>query len=89
MVRTDNPIAGDYVVYQDLENYPDDLTHIGVTQPDKTIISKWAWGPLVQHALWDVPASYGNTIFYIKAITPEKALDLYKKYKEFNIKPAT
>ncbi len=78
--RTDAPINGDYVVYQDLENYPERLTHIGVVHEDQ-IISKWAWGPLVRHKLWDVPASYGKNVFYVKAIPFNRSLALYKKYK--------
>jgi hypothetical protein len=78
--RTDSPVDGDYVIYQDLKNYPDRLTHIGVIKGDK-IVSKWAWGPLVHHGLWEVPASYGDNVFYVKAITFERSLELYYKYK--------
>lgn len=87
LIRSETPVAGDYVVYQDLENYPDALTHIGIIQPDKTIVSKWAWGPLVQHSLWDVPASYGNSVFYLEGVTPVYARELFEKYKKFNLKP--
>ena len=85
--KTYTPTAGDYVVYQDLENYPDSLTHTGITDGDK-VISKWAWGPLVRHSLWDVPAEYGETVFYIKAIGPETSLGLYQEYKKFNVRPS-
>ena len=83
--KTDFPVNGDYIVYQDLKNYPDSLTHIGVLDRDK-VISKWAWGPLIKHNVWDVPAEYGDDIFYVKGITSEKAKELYSKYKEFNRK---
>ncbi len=83
--KTENPSDGDFVVYQDLENYPNSLTHIGIIDGDK-VISKWSWGPLVKHNLWDVPASYGDTIFYIKAIDAKDVLRLFSTYKEFNIK---
>jgi hypothetical protein len=79
--KTDSPIDGDYVIYKDLKEYPDRLTHIGVLEGDK-VISKWAWGPLVRHNLWDVPASYGNDVFYVKAISFENSMELYKKYKD-------
>ena len=78
--RTDTPVNGDYVIYQDLEGYPDRLTHIGVIEGD-TIVSKWAWGPLVRHSLWDVPASYGDDVFYVKQISFKRSLELYNKYK--------
>ena len=80
-----NPSDGDYVVYKDLENYPDNLTHIGVITENK-IVSKWAWGPLVKHDLWDVPKSYGNNIFYLRVISSENFLELYQEYKIFNVK---
>lgn len=80
LVKTEEPKDGDYVVYQDPENYPDHLTHIGVLNGDK-VVSKWAWGPLVEHSLWDVPESYGNEIFYLKALTKEQALNIYNQYK--------
>jgi len=79
--KTRSPVTGDYVVYQDLEEYPNRLTHIGIITEDK-IISKWAWGPLVKHNLWDVPASYGNNVFYVKAISFKRSLELYNKYKD-------
>jgi len=87
LTKTNNSQDGDYIVYQDLKNYPDTLTHIGILQGDK-VVSKWAWGPLVKHDVWDVPAEYGDTIFYITAVTPERAHALYQQYKEFNVKPA-
>lgn len=84
--RTDEVSDGDYVVYQDLVNYPNLLTHIGVLEGDK-VVSKWAWGPLTRHNLWDVPESYGHDIFYLKAISVDEARNLYNRYKGFNLKP--
>lgn len=83
LIKTDTPLDGDYVVYQDLVHYPDSLTHIGILDGDK-VISKWAWGPLIKHSLWDVPAEYGDSVFYIKSITPETAKRLYHQHKSFN-----
>lgn len=78
--QTTSPSNGDYVIYRDLENYPDRLTHIGIIE-GKKIVSKWAWGPLVKHSLWDVPKMYGEDTFYIKKISFERSLELYNKYK--------
>lgn len=83
--KTDKPADGDFVVYQDLKNYPDNLTHIGVLDGDQ-IMSKWAWGPLVRHDLWNVPREYGDSHYYIRAITSDKAKKLYRVYKQFNKK---
>jgi len=85
---TDKPRKGDYIIYRDLENYPDVITHGGILTEDKGIISKWAWGPLFKHKIFDVPESYGNNISFIKAITKEKAKELYFRDREFNKKPS-
>ncbi len=82
--KTDNPMDGDYIAYQDLKRYPTLITHVGVVNGAK-VVSKWAWGPLIRHDIWDVPDSYGETMWYIKSISNEKAKELYWKYKEFNL----
>ncbi len=87
LVKTDTPQDSDYIVYQDLVNYPEALTHIGVLHENK-VVSKWAWGPLVKHDVWDVPAEYGDSVFYIQSISPERALELYQKHKIFNTQTA-
>lgn len=84
--KTNQPEAGDLVVYQDLDNYPNALTHMGVLQSDGSVVSKWAWGPLIKHNLWDVPASYGNDIFYLEGVPATYTKELYEKYKKFNLK---
>ncbi|MCH8986593.1 GatB/YqeY domain-containing protein [Patescibacteria group bacterium] len=84
---TNKPKNGDYILYRDLKNYPNMITHIGIINNHNIVTSKWAWGPLFKHKIFDVPESYGDDISYIKAISKEKAKELYKKYKEFNIKP--
>lgn len=85
---TDNPQKGDYILYRDLKNYPDMITHVGIVDDGDLIISKWAWGPLFRHKIFDVPESYGNDISYVKVITKERALELYEKYKNFNKLPS-
>lgn len=85
--RTDTPKDGDYIMYRDLENYPDMITHVGVLDGG-LIVSKWAWGPLIRHRILDVPQSYGDDISYAKAVSPARAKELYKQYKKYNSKPA-
>ncbi len=84
---TDTPSNGDYILYRDIKNNTNMITHIGVVENDDMVISKWAWGPLLKHKTFDVPESYGNDILYVRAISKEKAKMLYKKYREFNVKP--
>lgn len=82
---TTTPKNGDYVVYQNTAECPGLYTHIG-TLKDGKVISKWAWGPTIEHALLDVPASYGNDILYVQSISPKEAELLYGKYKTHNTK---
>ncbi len=42
-------------------------------QDKNTVLSKWSWGPLLRHRVFDVPDHYGDTIEFYK-IT-EKATD--------------
>ncbi|MCH8888811.1 hypothetical protein IID26_00065 [Patescibacteria group bacterium] len=86
LIPTDHPKNGDYILYRDSQNYPDKITHSGVLDNGK-VVSKWAWGPLLCHDVFDVPASYGDEISYIKAVDHKKARDLYWKYKKFNKLP--
>jgi hypothetical protein len=83
LTYTDHPKDGDYILYRDSKNYPNTITHSGTLDREK-IISKCAWGPLLRHDVFDVPASYGNEISYIQSIERKKATELYWKYKEFN-----
>lgn len=40
------------------------ISHVGRITADERVISKWSWGPLLEHDLYAVPASYGNTLEY-------------------------
>ena len=83
---TDNPKNGDYIIYRDLKNNPNVINHIGIIDNKGIAISKWSWGPLLKHKIIKIPESYGNDISYVKAITKEKAIKLYERYKNFNTK---
>jgi len=85
--RIETPEAGDYVFYQDLPNYPNEITHAGIIQDDGSAISKWTWGPLIKHQIIDVPASYGDTIWHASKIGSEKVEKIYWELKAFNTKP--
>jgi len=86
--NTDNPQKGDYIIYRNLKKYPEMITHAGIVDSKNMIISKWSWGPLLKHKIFDVPESYGSNISYVKSITKEKAVRLYEKFKKFNTKSA-
>lgn len=80
---TDSPSQSDLVVYHSSKTDEELLSHIGIIKDDR-IISKWSWGPLLEHDIWDVPDFYGDDIFYLKAISKEESYNLYQRYKSFN-----
>lgn len=82
----DNPKKGDYIIYRSLKKYPNIITHIGIIFDKNNIISKWSWGPLLKHRTLDVPKSYGDDISFVESVSLAKALELYRKYKNFNVK---
>lgn len=79
---TETPSEGDYVLYLDDDK---EMHHLGIVNSDNTITSKWSWGPLIKHEIWDVPACYGNKIKYLKYIEPDQVKKYYYQYKNFNI----
>lgn len=81
--KTEDPIAGDLVFYEDDHQV---ITHSGIVQPDGSILSKWMWGALFKHELWDVPSSFGDKVFYCKPITPETAKKIYIEYRDSGVK---
>jgi len=41
------------------------ISHVGLMENEEVVISKWSWGPLIKHAVFDVPDHYGNKVeFY-------------------------
>lgn len=49
------------------------ISHVGRVTPGGKVISKWSWGPLIKHALYDIPASYGDTVEYYTNLASGKA----------------
>lgn len=84
----ERPSAGGLVFY---ETYDRTITHGGIIQADGSVLSKWMWGALFAHKLWDVPSSFGDSVFYCRPISPEKAKEKYVEYKNtgVEIKPIT
>jgi hypothetical protein len=49
------------------------ISHAGRLTPKGKVISKWSWGPLLEHALYDVPVSYGDTVEFYTNIASGRA----------------
>jgi hypothetical protein len=82
---TTKPEKGDIIVYRNIKQFGDEITHVGIFQDDNTIVSKWSWGPIIKHKIFDVPDFYGSDILFVKKVSTEKARELYHQYKKFNI----
>jgi hypothetical protein len=50
-----------------------------------TVVSKWMWGPIIENRLLDVPSSFGDEIFYCKAVPANVIKDEYKLYKNSGV----
>jgi hypothetical protein len=80
------PEKGDIIVYRNIKQFGDEITHVGILQGDDTVVSKWSWGPIIKHKIFDVPDFYGSDILFVKNVNTERAKELYYHYKKFNIK---
>ena len=60
-------VPNDLVVYYNGQR----KMHVGRYVEPTLVESKWGFGPLFRHGLWDVPKSYGDALKYFKP--PEQA----------------
>ncbi|MDP3956830.1 MAG: hypothetical protein Q8P97_02440 [bacterium] len=79
----EDPSNGDIIFYRNQDGI---ITHAGKIIENNFIVSKWSWGPVLRHRVFDVPDFYGNNISYYQGIKHDQAIQLYAKYKEFNVK---
>jgi len=72
------------VVTNDLVVYFDGIVfrHVGRVAGPSRVLSKWGTGCLCQHALWEVPANYGNEVRYCVGPNEASSLELFLKYAE-------
>jgi hypothetical protein len=69
--RTNRPQPGGLVIW----SRADDFKHVGILITSKRAISKWGIGLLLEHALHEVPANYGDELtFYDPVDSETKAL---------------
>ena len=80
--RTDSPESGDLVFYRDDQG---NITHGGILKSKDIVLSKWMWGPIIENNLWDVPASFGNEVFYVKRVFTEQIKREYEIYKNSGV----
>jgi len=69
--KIEKPERGNLVVYRADSGK---ISHVGLMEDGSTVISKWSWGPLLRHKIFDVPDHYGDAVEFYKI--SEKARDL-------------
>jgi GrpB-like predicted nucleotidyltransferase (UPF0157 family) len=63
------------------------ISHVGLMDDANIVVSKWSWGPLLKHKVFDVPDHYGDKVeFYMlsseaKRFVLKKSLSNYKDRK--------
>jgi hypothetical protein len=83
-VHRDESGIGDLVLYRDgLE-----ARHAGVLH-GRGIRSKWGIGHLWDHALFEVPATYGTTIEYFRSISQATAVTAFLRYARHRLGSVT
>lgn len=69
--------VGDMVFYLDGSG---NFQHVGLLRRNGRVESKWGAVPLYEHALFEVPAFYGSTVRYFKALAYEKAIEAFRDF---------
>ncbi len=85
LTLTEKPSAGDLIFYEGNDGA---TTHGGIVQNDKSILSKWMWGALFSHAIWDVPSSFGYKIFYAEKPDSRVVKEEYISYRNSGVEIA-
>ncbi len=68
------------VVYLDIKGTPQHAGKIGTL--DGRIKSKWGGGLFLEHGLWEVPESYGNTVRFYQKIPATEAEKMILEFVE-------
>ena len=72
----DKPTMGNLVVYRANDNA---ISHVGIMENENMVISKWSWGPLLRHAIFDVPDHYGNRVEFYELLEAAKTFVLARQ----------
>ena len=70
----DVPKNGDMILYRTSDGM---ISHVGLMDDANIVVSKWSWGPLLKHKVFDVPDHYGDKVEFCM-LSPE-AKDLCSK----------
>lgn len=72
----DNPMPGCLVLYFSDGTWK----HAGTMISAQRVLSQWGTFPLYEHALFEVPTSYGNVVRYFRMPNPDEAIALFLSF---------
>lgn len=78
-VAPDQAKIGSLVFYLDNDG---SFLHVGLLKDNGRIESKWGQLGLYEHALFEVPANYGESIRFYKPIDFDKGIDIFYTFAE-------
>ena len=73
LIPQSNTITGSLIVY----SMSGAAQHIGRMISNSRVESKWGTGHLYEHAIWEVPCSYGDHVAFFDPIDHELVLDYF------------
>ena len=73
-----NAAQGDFVTYFNGSHFK----HIGILLDGQRVVSKWGEGHLYEHALWEVPESYGTGVQFFRSLAYEDAIEYFTHFAE-------
>lgn len=73
-----NPVPNDYIIYKNGL----DITHAGIVKNKEMVISKWKFGPIIEHSTFAVDPRYGLDISYYKKTDPNKIKEGLRKMRD-------
>lgn len=77
-VPQENAGQGDLIMYFNESHFK----HIGILLDGRRVVSKWGVGHLYEHALWEVPESYGTGVQFFRSLVYDDAIDYFTDFAE-------
>ena len=78
--------SGDMVLYRASDGT---ISHVGLMGDANIVVSKWSWGPLIKHSIFDVPDHYGNEVEFYQFSSEAKKFVLKKSLSNYKDKKIT
>ena len=82
LIPLESPQINGLILY---ENEKGEITHGGIMAGKDQVLSKWMWGPIIEHKIWDVPSSFGNKISFFKRPATIEINGKYNDYKNTGV----